>query len=176
MSNDVQYIGGSTVDTSRGRSSFWADCPIAELMSGFREGHHVFNEFNTAAKITNPTTEAALVGLPLNGFAGGTAGTNITLGQVRNAHGEVILSSTTANEGAVLRDLSCPFVLSAGTGKLWFESNHPTAISRRHTPGNCVHGSRSQKCGIRHETMAGGDQVCRISGMRSARARVMTFR
>lgn len=117
--NKQQYSGSSVADTSRRRSNFWAGSRVDEIISGDFDGIRAFHDFNTGGKITVPTTEAALVGLPLNGF--GSSGSTLAYDQVKNGGGALILAETTANEGCVLRDVVAPFQISSGVGSLWFE-------------------------------------------------------
>ena len=121
MSNDTQYRSTFAANTDRGPSpTIWGSCPVERILAGTIDGIHVFNDFITGGKITIPTTEAALVGLPLNGF--GSAGSTLAYSQVKNDGGVLILAETTASEGFILRDVAAPFQVSSGVGNLWFEA------------------------------------------------------
>ena len=117
--NTQQYSGSSVADTSRRRSNFWADSRVSEILDGNLDGIRSFQDFATGGKITIPTTEAALVGLPLNGF--GSSGSTLAYDQVKNGGGALIMAETTASEGFILRDVMAPFQISSGVGSLWFE-------------------------------------------------------
>lgn len=119
MSNKQQYSGSSVSDTSRRRSNFWAGSRADEIENGDFDGIRVFQDFHSGGKITIPTTEAALVGLPLNGF--GSSGSTLAYSQVANGGGALIMAETTASEGFILRDAAAPFQISSGVGSLWFE-------------------------------------------------------
>ena len=120
MSNKQQYSGSSVSDTSRRRSNFWAGSRVNEIISGDFDGIRTFHDFASGGKITVPTTEAALVGLGVNGF--GSSGSTISYDQVKNGGGALILAETTASEGVILRDAVAPFQISSGVGSLWFEA------------------------------------------------------
>lgn len=119
--NDSQYAQDRTATTDRGpTASVWRDCPWEQIKSGHTAGIAVMHDFETGGKLTVPTTEAALVGLPLNGF--GSSGSTIAYSQVRGDGGALILAETTTQEGFILRDVAAPFHLSSGAGDFWFET------------------------------------------------------
>jgi len=118
--NKTQYSGSSISDTSRRRSNFWAGSRVDEIVNGDFDGIRSFHDFQSGGKITIPTTEAALVGLPLNGF--GSSGSTLAYDQVKNGGGALIMAETTANEGFILRDVVAPYQISSGVGSLWFEA------------------------------------------------------
>lgn len=112
--------GNLVANTNRGPSpAIWADCPVNEIIDNPEKGFHFFDDFGDrpTGLITSPTTEAALVGIPYNGF--GSSGATITFSN--EAGGAVVLTEVTDNEAVYLRAKSGMGQISAGKGKLWFE-------------------------------------------------------
>ena len=121
MANDSQYAQTATANTDRGpTASVWRDCPWEQITTGVTDGIQYFNDFHSGGKITIPTTEAALVGLPLNGF--GSSGSTLAYSQVKGDGGALILAETTNQEGFILRDVAAPYHISSGAGSFWFEA------------------------------------------------------
>jgi hypothetical protein len=129
MSNSTQY-SGSRSNTDRRWSDFWADCRWGDLANGQMPGTVFFEDFLTGGKITSPTTEAALVGLPYNGFSddaiAGTPPALITSGigydYTKNSGGALILANTTANHQTLIRSTQTPYQITANGGAMWFEA------------------------------------------------------
>lgn len=104
--------------TGSGLSSFWGNCPLARIAEDPAIATVQEGRFSSGGKITSPTTEAALVGLPLSGF--GSSGATITYGS--GQFGELVLTEATDNEAVHVREHSQPFQISQGKGELWFET------------------------------------------------------
>ena len=124
MTNIVQVAGNqgdNAVNTDRRPSPFlWNNCPWDTLLDGTTEGVYEYCDFNSGGLITSPTTEAALVGLPLNGF--GSSGSTFTYDSARNGGGGIVLTEATQSEGAILRSLGACLTISADAGDLWCEA------------------------------------------------------
>ena len=119
MANATQY-GGSQLDTSPLPSPFWSDCRWNDAEAGYIRMARDWQDFTSGGLITSPTTQAALVGLPLSAF--GSAGSTITYDALANGGGGLVLSETSSGEGVVLRSAQSPFQISANKGTLWFEA------------------------------------------------------
>lgn len=120
--NPTQFsgsAGGGSLDTSRGNSpSIWADCPLIELQSGFRDGIAIFDDFTSGPRV------AAGAEASYAGYAGGYRGFADTGGLVADAlefGGVLDLSSDGDNEGASFRTGCAPFQIARNQGKFWFE-------------------------------------------------------
>lgn len=119
MSNATQY-GGSQLDTSPLPSPFWSDCRWNDAEAGYIRMVREFHDFQGGGKITSPTTEAALIGLPISGF--GSSGSTITYDLLKNGGGALILAETTTQEGVVIRSAQAPYQISANKGTFWMEA------------------------------------------------------
>lgn len=98
--------------------NIWYDCPIDAIRNGDVMGNYIDLNFPAGGGlITSPTTEAALVGLPLSGF--GSAGSTITYAD--EVGGGLVVTEATDNEAVGFRTSSCPFQVTSLGGKLWFE-------------------------------------------------------
>lgn len=122
--------------TSSGLSgNVWKDCPSSdELKMGIRQGVEVYDHFQYSGLVTSPTTEAALIGLPLSGF--GSAGSTITFADT--AGGVLVLTEATDNEGNGLKSKSHSFQISSLLGKLWFEARVKVSLITVNLINMCV--------------------------------------
>lgn len=128
MPNAQQYAGSrSQVDRNRSQS-IWSDCKWDEIVAGNVSGVTFFEDFVSGGKITSPTTEAALVGLPISGYCSDAlSGTppaiaaGICYDSAKNAGGGLIIANTTDDNGAAWRSAQQPFQISSLLGKLWAE-------------------------------------------------------
>lgn len=97
--------------------NIWHDCPYESIRNGEVAG--CIQEILpwNGGLITSPTTEAALIGTPLSGF--GSSGSTITY--LSGVGGGIVLTEATDNESVGVRMKTCPFLITANGGKLWFE-------------------------------------------------------
>jgi hypothetical protein len=128
MSNKQQYSGTSVADTDNSMSNFWADCPIAEIRSGWRRGWFQDDDFCEFAPIgfatgAVQTTEGGIAGKYKAYCA--TAGTWVPVNAVptTDVGGGIIRAlCDTAGDQAALGFGSSPFLLNNTAGKLWGEA------------------------------------------------------
>ena len=112
--------------TERGPSpALWGDCPWLEMQLDPGRGISEFQDFLSGGLITAPTTEAALVGLPISGFSSTASqisfGNAVYTNSVNDA-GVIVLAETTTRESTSIRSSVTPYRISANFGKLWFEA------------------------------------------------------
>lgn len=117
--NAVRSNRGSAVSGFARSQNIWHDCPWDSILNGEIAGHcqYIGGGLGAHGLITSPTTEAALVGLPLSGF--GSSGSTITTFSAPG--GGLVLTEATDNEGNYIRASNCPFLITKLGGKLWFE-------------------------------------------------------
>lgn len=128
MSNKQQYSGTSVADTSNDLSSFWADCPFADIRNGWRRGWFQEDDFAEFAPIgfatgALQTTEGGIAGKYKVYCA--TAGTWVPVNAVptTDVGGGIIRAlCDTDGDAAALGFGSTPFLLNNTCGKLWGEA------------------------------------------------------
>jgi hypothetical protein len=108
---------GSALNTFARSPNIWHDCPYESIRNGEIAGYIQEIIPTNGGLITSPTTEAALVGLPLSGF--GSSGSTITYAAIQG--GALVLTEATDNESVGVRHDTHPFQISANKGKLWCE-------------------------------------------------------
>lgn len=119
--NTVQYSSASLADTSRGPSpSIWADCPVTDILTGVKDGYHLFDDF-----LSGPRVAAGAEGVA--GLYRGFASTGGLVASSDEIGGVLDLSSDGDDEGASFRMSGCPFQISRNHGKLWFECRVKTS-------------------------------------------------
>ncbi len=120
MKNNVQFTRNREAVTDRGPSpAIWDDCPVLEFLEDPGKGFVHHDDFaGPSGVITSPTTEAALVGIPYNGF--GSANSTVTFS---NEHGgAIVVTEATDNEAVYIRAKSGALQISADKQKAWFEA------------------------------------------------------
>lgn len=109
----------AAADTNRLKSpNIWSDCPEVQIREGSIGGMYSDWDFVDGGLITSPTTEAALVGLPLIGF--GSSGATVTYGDEQG--GTLVLTEATDNEAVYVKNKPGAFQISSLKGKFWFEA------------------------------------------------------
>lgn len=118
FSNTLRRNRGSALSTYGRSPNIWHDCPYESIRNGEIAGYIQEWDFSAArGLITSPTTEAALIGVPLSGF--GSSGSTITFPDIQG--GAIALTEATDNESIGIRSDTQPFQISSLKGKLWCE-------------------------------------------------------
>lgn len=119
--NTVFHQENLAANTSANPSpAIWARFPTETVAQDPSKGYHLFERFLHGGLITSPTTEAALVGLPYNGF--GSSGATITYNNATAAPGGIILTEATDNEAVFFIQKTKPVQISANLGLMCFEA------------------------------------------------------
>lgn len=113
----ITLLGPAGDDATRVTPSdnIWFDCPWSELVFGTVSGVWFEDHFTSFPK-TPPTTEGNFGRYAAFTSSGGT----MTAGTGQG--GELVIASDDDNEGASIRTVATPFLISRSTKKFWFEA------------------------------------------------------
>lgn len=125
MSNKQQYSGSIFADASNDLSSFWADCPIADIKNGWRRGWFHEDDFSDVPLIGTQTTQIGWN----KGKVFATASANVVpatiLNSIEYGGNNLQLLNAAANDRLAYSQAYPSFFITgtpATSGTLWMEA------------------------------------------------------
>lgn len=128
MAVNTQTFGRQrTVDTSRGFSGLWGDCPLSTIRDNPGEGYWFFDDFVDFGIAGTQTSEINLGRYKVYNTGSGTVASNKFPNSTGTQLGGVIsMLCDTAGDQSVIGTHACPYSLASTAGKLWFEARIAT--------------------------------------------------